>query len=187
MPTPHSILGVSTDATADEIRSARRNLARAHHPDAGGDAAEMQRINAAAASALRMLHSDDVDAATAPEDTDIDRDGRGDPGPDWSGPTRDAPSFTVEALPVEAFEALLLAAAELGEVADDDPPYELRALLDPPLACWCQLDVVPDAGASTVSVAIAPAEGHALPALVAVRNAWIDVLNALDWSRLDAP
>lgn len=190
MPTPHSILGVSTDATADEIRSARRNLARAHHPDAGGDAAEMQRINAAAASALRMLHSDDDGTATATADAaghDTDRDGRADPGPDWSGPTRDAPSFTVEALPVEAFEALLLAAAELGDVADDDPPYELRTLLDPPLACWCQLDVVPDAGASTVSVAIAPAEGHALPALVAVRNAWIDALNALDWSRLDAP
>ncbi len=48
---------------------------------------------------------------------------------DWVGTTRDVPSFTIEALPAEAFEALLVATAELGEVEDDDPPYELRTLL----------------------------------------------------------
>lgn len=187
MSTPHSILGVSRDASADEIRSARRELARRHHPDAGGDAAEMQRVNAAAALALRLLAEPDTAVRpTAPAEggsSPLDTDGAGD-APGWIGDTRDVPSFTVEVLPVEAFEALMIVAGELGEVADDDPPYELRALLAPPLACWCQLDVVPDAGASTVSVAIATADGHPLPALVDVRNAWIEALNHLDWSHL---
>lgn len=172
MPTPHSILGVATDAAADEIRAARRDLARRHHPDAGGDPAEMQRINAAAALALRMLEEPE---AESPSPQPAEPSG-------WVGLTRDVPSFTVEALPVDAFEALLVAASELGEIADDDPPYDLLVLLSPPLSCWCQLDVVPDAGASTVSVAIAATEGHPLPALVEVRNAWIEVLNRLDWN-----
>jgi hypothetical protein len=179
--TPHSVLGVAADASADEIRSARRDLARIHHPDAGGDAAVMQQINAAAAHALRLLG-----------DPERDGDGHAAPTPDprsphssdWIGTTRDVPSFTIEALPAEAFEALLVATAELGEVEDDDPPYMLRTLLAEPLACWCQLDVVPDAGASTVSVSIAPVEDTGLPPLVDVRNAWITALNGLDWSSL---
>ena len=185
--TPHSILGVSARASAEEIRTARRELARLHHPDAGGDAAVMQQVNAAAAHALRLLAA----AGDAAGNTAADAAGGSTPPPtspsdqtDWVGSTRDVPSFTIEALPAEAFEALLVATAELGEVEEDDPPYELRTLLASPLACWCQLDVVPDAGASTVSVSIAPVEGHPMPHLVDVRNAYITALNALDWSSL---
>jgi hypothetical protein len=168
--TPFAILGLGSDATADEIRAARRDLARVHHPDAGGDPSTMQSINTAAELALRLL---DVSRTPAPA-----------PESEWVGTTSDVPSFTIEALPVEAFEALLVVTAELGEVEDDDPPYELRTLLAPPLACWCQLDVVPDAGASTISVSIAPVEEHPLPSIVTVRNAWITALNELDWSTL---
>jgi len=167
MTDPFRTLGLTTTATADEVRSARRELARRHHPDAGGDAEAMRRVNVAAADALRSI------ADPAPQEID-----------DWVGTTRDIPSFTVEALPVETFEALLLATATLGEVSEDDPPYVLRTLLSDPVACWCQLDVVPDAGASTVSVSIAPADEHPLPRLVDVRNAWIAALNELDWSSL---
>lgn len=42
------VLGVSSDAGADDIRRAYRRLARRHHPDAGGDASEFHRINQAA-------------------------------------------------------------------------------------------------------------------------------------------
>ena len=177
--TPHSILGVSTSASAHEIRTARRELARVHHPDAGGDAAVMQRVNAAAAQALRLLDATGDAVKNAGGSSPPSESAAG-----WVGTTRDVPSFTIEALPAEAFEALLVATAELGEVEDDDPPYELRTLLSPPLACWCQLDVVPDAGASTVSVSIAPVEGHRPPPLVDVRNAYITALNGLDWSSL---
>ena len=165
MSDPFATLGLRRDATPDEIREARRELARTLHPDAGGDQEQMQAVNAAAAEALRRV------AAPPPKE-------------EWVGQTRDVPSFTIEALPVEAFEALLVATAELGEVEDDDPPYVLRTLLNAPIACWCQLDVVPDAGASTVSVAIAPVDDAPLPPLIAVRNAWITALNGLDWSAL---
>ena len=177
--SPYALLGLSDEATAHEIRAARRELARTLHPDAGGDHQAMQRVNAAAAEALAQLRHRTSSAphpSPTPETPSAPSD--------WFGLSRDAPSFTVEALPVEAFEALLVAAAELGEIEDDDPPYELRLLLAPPLRCWCQLDIVPDAGASTVSVSIVAAEGDARPSLLAVRNAWIDTLNALDWSAL---
>jgi hypothetical protein len=173
-PNPFDQLGLPRTATAGAVRTARRELARTHHPDAGGDAEVMRVLNVAAAEALRLIASDvesPVDPVRAPV-----------PTTDWVGTTRDFPSFTVESLPAETFEALLVATAELGEVEDDDPPYELRTLLSAPLACWCQLDIVPEAGASTVSVTIAPVEGHRLPSLIDVRNAWITALNGLDWS-----
>ncbi len=166
---PFTVLGLDRAASADDVRSARRDLAREHHPDAGGDADSMREINVAAADALKII------AAPSNEQQ---------PTSDWVGTTRDVPSFTVEALPVETFEALLLAAAELGEIDDDDPPYVLRTRLDAPIACWCQLDVVPDADASTVSVTIAPLEGRSLPLLVDVRNSWITAINSLDWDRI---
>jgi len=183
MPAPHVILGVSADATADEILTARRELARTHHPDAGGDADDMQRINEATELALARLtegigETPAEQAASVPHGYRVNE-------PGWIGETRDMPSFTVEALPVETFEALLIVGAELGEIVDDDPPYELRTLLQSPLHCWCQLDLVPDADGSTVGVSIAPVEEHPLPRLVDVRNAWITALNGLDWSGLD--
>ncbi len=178
MSDPFARLGLANSASAAEVRGARRDLARSLHPDAGGDAAAMQEVNAAATEALRIIATPAVpDAAQAPAPAPA-------PEADWSATRRDVPSFTIEALPAEAFEALLVAAAELGEVEDDDPPYELRTLLGDPHACWCQLDLVPDAGASTVSVSIAPTEGHPLPILIDVRNAWIVALNGLDWSAL---
>lgn len=196
MTDPFRVLGLDRSATADEVRRARRRLAKEVHPDAGGQRAEMQALNAAAAAALVEI-ADGVRTSTP-------ADGPGTPaapssapdGPhgddhqpsewqrDWSGQRVDTPSFTVEALPVETFEALLLAAAELGEVEDDDPPYGLSVLLGEPLVSWCRLDVVPDAGASTVSVAIARAGESPLPPIDAVRNAWVATLNQLDWSEL---
>lgn len=182
MSDPFARLGLTNGATAAEVRTARRDLAKSLHPDAGGDAVAMQEVNAAAAEALRIIATPGPTApgnAAPPAPTTAEaRDA------EWVGTTRDVPSFTIEALPAEAFEALVVAAAELGEIEDDDPPYVLRTLLAGQLGCWCQLDVVPDAGASTVSVSIAPIDGGPLPLLVDVRNAWIVALNGLDWSAL---
>ncbi len=100
----------------------------------------------------------------------------------WSGVDRDIPSFTVEALPVETFEGLLVVASWIGEVLDDDPPYRLDTHLHEPVECWCRLDVVPDAGSSTVSLTIAGVDGTPTPDILAVRDVWITQLNSLDWA-----
>ncbi len=185
-PDPFATLGLGRDASSDEIRAARRRLAKAHHPDQGGDPADMQRINEAADEALLAVHSG-VDDEAMESDADGSTAGRPDrnrmsrpDGPLW-GIARDAPSFTVEALPVETFEAMLVVASWLGEVLDDDPPYRLDTSLNEPFDCWCRLDVVPDAGASTVSVTIAAVDGAPLPDVISVRDAWISNLNAIDW------
>lgn len=44
---PWQVLGVQMSATRAEIEQAYRRLAMQHHPDRGGDASEMARINAA--------------------------------------------------------------------------------------------------------------------------------------------
>ncbi|HUS41085.1 MAG TPA: hypothetical protein VMY16_00330 [Ilumatobacteraceae bacterium] len=177
-PDPFVTLGLGRHANSDDIRAARRRLAKAHHPDQGGDAADMQRINEAADAALLALDASVADVPTtsasaerrsAPSDTPM------------SGIARDVPSFTVEALPVETFEAMLVVASWLGEVLDDEPPYRLDAYLHEPFDCWCRLDVVPDAGASTVSITIGGVDGAPTPDVVAVRDAWVSNLNAIDW------
>jgi hypothetical protein len=45
--SPYDVLGVSPDASQAEIRRAYLTLARRHHPDAGGDADAMRRLNEA--------------------------------------------------------------------------------------------------------------------------------------------
>ena len=62
-PDPLAELGLAPDATPDDIRSARRRLAKAHHPDRGGDAEHMQAINEAADAALLS-----VEASPEPHD-----------------------------------------------------------------------------------------------------------------------
>jgi len=176
---PFADLGLGSDASADDVQAARRRLARSHHPDLGGDADRMRAINEAADAALRLIEQRAAVPATAPprpsptEEPPIEEP--------WSVVARDMPSFVVEALPVETFEGLLVAASILGEALDDEPPYRLDVVLDAPIACWCRLEIVPDAGASTVSLAVAGIDGDPTPDVIAVRDAWIATLNAIDW------
>lgn len=46
-PDYYKTLGVSRDASTDEIKKAFRKLARKHHPDAGGDEAKFKELNEA--------------------------------------------------------------------------------------------------------------------------------------------
>ena len=171
---PLATLGLGRDATVDDIRAARRRLAKAHHPDRGGDPAHMQSINEAADAAMLAVET----PPDAPEPSESESH-PADTGA--SGVERDVPSFTVEALPVETFEAMLVVASWLGDVLDDDPPYRLDTYLSEPFDCWCRLEVVPDAGASTVSLAVAGIDGAPTPDVIAVRDAWVTNLNAVDW------
>lgn len=91
---------------------------------------------------------------------------------------RDHPSFTIDVLPVEAFEALLIVTGWIGQLVDDDPPYRLEALLES--GVWCALELVPDAAATTVSVVVDGGE-----AVEPIRDLWVSALNLLDWGELD--
>lgn len=175
------MLGLADGASDRDVHEARRRLAKAAHPDAGGSVEQMQRLNDAADAALAQLALGRRDPRSAP------------PAPERRAPTRrtggpvhrDHPSFTIEALPAEAFEALLVVASWLGDLIDDEPPYALELALSEPIGGWCRLDVVPDAGSSTVSVAVAGAAGHPVPSVEAVRDAFVEGLNRLDWSSID--
>jgi len=182
---PFDLLELSPDATAEEIRAARRRLAKERHPDAGGDAELMRALNVAAADALRRIDETGVSSGASSPETSSP--GTSSPGTS-AAPRRvaeDVPSFTIEALPVEAFEGLLLAAAAIGEVVDDDPPYRLDVVLASPLDCWCRLDVLPEAGASSVSITIGALDDRPLVDVETVRDHWVAALNELDWP--DAP
>ena len=160
---PYAVLGLTPDATLDEVRSARRKLAAQFHPDHGGDVAKMGEINVAFDAVVsKLLHP------APPPQTLRDQ-----------GVQHDAPSFTIDHLPAEAFEALLVVTSWMGEVLVDDPPYVLEVHLEDPGPCWCRLDLVPDAGASTVTLTVASIGGIPAPDVELVRDTWIANLNQL--------
>ena len=176
-------------ADAAAVRAARRRLARDLPPDVvGGDGAAMRDLNAAAAAALAALAARAArpDSHTGAErSTPADRHRAPRSSGADSGLRSDHPSFTVEVLPAEAFEGLVVVASWFGEVIDDSPPYALEVLLTDPLSAWCRLDLVPDAGATTVSIAVGPGPGAAgVPGVEEVRDLWVSALNRLDWSTL---
>ena len=58
LPAPKrwwDILGVPSDATEEEIKQAYRDLARKHHPDMGGDGAQLAEINVANKEAMEQF------------------------------------------------------------------------------------------------------------------------------------
>lgn len=210
---PFAILGLTRSASLDQVRAARRRLAFDVHPDRGGDAVAMQHLNAAFDACVAHLtgrrplpDGPGADAADGMRPAGQNPAGSPRPGsrgrprrprrPAPSGRRRfveqDAPSFTIDALPAEAFEALLVVVSWFGEVLDDDPPYVLECHLHEPAPCWCRLDLVPDAGGSTVSIVVASAGDDtgddtgdgASPALEpgfveTVRDVWVEHLNQL--------
>jgi hypothetical protein len=97
----------------------------------------------------------------------------------YPGVQRDEPSFTIDTLPAEAFEALLIVTSWMGEVLVDDPPYVLEVHVNDPSPCWCRLDLLPDAGGSTVTLTVASIDGLPAPDVEAVRDLWVANLNRL--------
>ena len=181
MDDPFRLLGLNTNASAAEVRQARRDLAKEHHPDAGGNPEMMRVINVAAGAALRILADPSV-----PTPPPIDAPTSSAQEPDDVGMTRDVPSFTVEALPVETFEALLVVTSWIGEVIDDEPPYRLDVLIHAhdgiEYPCWCRLELVPDAGASTVSIGVGSYDHRPTPSITVLRDLWVTHLNRYDWA-----
>ena len=148
------------------------------HPDHGGDPALMQAVNAAYEEAVRRANQRVPEAAPSPPSSATE------PVPtqrrrSLRGLQHDSPSFTIDVLPVEAFEALLIVTSWVGDVLVDDPPYVLEVFLHEPSPCWCRLDLVPDAGSTTVSLVVGAVEGQEVPDIDEVRDVWVANLNAL--------
>lgn len=91
---------------------------------------------------------------------------------------RDAPSFVINALPVDAFETLLVAASNLGEIVDEDPPYLLEVLVRDPGPLWCRFELFPDAGSTTVILSCDIEIGYRLYSVEEIRDMWISTINA---------
>ena len=181
------ILGVSSTASREEIVAARRRLAREFHPDAGGSHSQMAKVN----EAFRVLTA--IRARQGSEEAVSNdansRTGRGEPVVDLDSQDasaqgtrrrgfRDAPSFVVNALPADAFEVLLVAAATLGEVVDEDPPCLLEVLLREPGPVWCRFELVPDAGSTTVILSCDVEAGFRVYSPEEIRDLWISTINS---------
>ena len=187
---PFGVLGLAFGAPLGDIRAARRRLARDAHPDQGGSEDAMKALNAAFDSAVahatgrRVLADPGQSGAPAgPQRSTVppSRPTRREQ-PRASGRFRvshDHPSFTIDALPAEAYEALLIVTSWIGEVLVDEPPYLLDVHLYEPSECWCRLDLVPDAGSSTVSLTVAAVDKGPCPDLEDVRDLWVSHLNQL--------
>jgi DnaJ-class molecular chaperone len=58
---PHKVLGISKDATEQEIKSAYKTLAKKHHPDKGGSEASFKELNEAYVKLTNPTSSPNVD------------------------------------------------------------------------------------------------------------------------------
>jgi len=168
---PFLLLSVDRTATPQEIRRAWREKARTVHPDAGGSVSGMQELNQALRQALELAGVPKVVKTVSP--VLVRRE-------------RDVSSFTVDALPAECFDALLVVAGICGAISHDEPPYQLEfslhdAEVDGFLHGWCRCDLVPEAGATTVSLLVGTAESSEGISVEEVRDYLVANLNAIEW------
>lgn len=189
---PFAVLGLAPGASLEQVRAARRRLAKEAHPDHGGDEARMREINAAFDAAVKaVLRPSPAPVppsapppAPAPPPARAAAPRRRPAAAPRSGPRRirvveqDIASFVVPMVPADAFEVLDLATRALGDAIDHEPSHWLEAHLYEPGECWCRLDLLPEGGSTQVAVTIAHVEGTPWPppGVDAVRDAWIDAL-----------
>ena len=169
---PFLVLSVERGASADEIRRAWRERARTVHPDVGGTDAAMQELNEALHSALAYV--DVVSIATVSSSPLLVRR------------ELDVSSFTVDVLPAECFEALLIVAGISGAISHEEPPYQLEFSLHDSdvtgaLNGWCRCDLVPEAGATTVSLLVGTETSAEGISVEEVRDYLVANLNAIEW------
>ena len=99
---------------------------------------------------------------------------------------RDVSSFTVAVLPVDCYLALEVVAAMCGPSIGDDQPYMIEFMLhdaeiEGALHGWCRCDLVPEAGATTVSITVGSTENSTQPRAEEVRDYLVQALNTIDW------
>ena len=169
---PFAVLLIDKTATTQEIRRAWRERARTVHPDAGGSDVAMQELNEALRCALESVSQVPVHT-TVSSVVDVRLQ-------------RDVSSFTVGVLPAECFEALLVVAGLSGAISIEEPPYQLEfslhdSGLDGALNGWCRCDLVPEAGATMVSLLVGTENYKNGISVEAVRDYLVANLNAIEW------
>jgi len=174
----YQLLGVTRSSSVSEIVAARRVLALEFHPDRGGNPQHMALINLAF-DAIIASHGEETVEQTKSTTTTAAKGSQADLATPYSMSkfSVDRPSFTINALPVVAYEVLLLAARVLGEISSDEPPYLLEVQLEDPPLTWCRLEIVPDAGSSTISF-ILDNDADAQE----IRDLWVATINEIGFS-----
>jgi hypothetical protein len=157
---PFAVLGVSPDASRQQVRAARLALVKRLHPDGRGQddpptRAEAERrlaeVNAAYDAVVaqwgQAVVAQDV-AEHVAEDLAEDVAGEEAPAPP---PSASFASFAVDAFRPVAFEAIVVAAADVGDVTDADEPFSLEIFVEGPPRGFCRLELFPEAGGSVVT------------------------------------
>lgn len=162
MKWAESLLQLRRPYSRIEIEAGHRALMKTAHPDVGGSHTAFLEATRAMQILLRkeQFHKPSTDSF-------------------FDGSKSDHPSFSIDVLPVEAYEYIYLAANVLGQVADEEPPYSLQVLLNEPMHCWCFISVVPEAGGSMVSISIHNADDNRNRNfnLEEIRDAWVHTIN----------
>lgn len=184
---PFAILGLGADASIEDVRSARRRLAKTHHPDHGGDESSMRALNAAFDAAVKAVGQRDGRRVVepqkpppSPEPTAMTKTRR--PSPRRGRLDHDASSFTVSAPLADSFEALVLVTAWFGEVAFADGYECVEVRLEEPAPCWARLTLMTEAGATTVSVTVICDPDDEVVTAEDVRDRYVVAINELSSS-----
>ncbi len=164
MVDPWEVLGLErAAATAGTIRQARRQLAKLHHPDVvaggGGGTAAVADASARLTLVTRAAELALADLAAHP-----------DPAPPPADDGADA-AFSIDLLPVDAFELVLLAFSAIGDPKVVDEPYLLEGQVDDPYLGAARVELAPEAGGSIVTVSTWPVSRAPTPAPTATEVA----------------
>ena len=153
------------EATAGSVRQARRGLAKLHHPDVvaggGGGAAAVADASARLTLVNRATDLALADLAARPEA----------PAPPPAGDDAADAAFSIDLLPVEAFELVLLAFSAIGDPKVVDEPYLLEGQVDDPYLGAARVELAPEAGGSIVTVTTWPISRAPTPAPTATEVA----------------
>jgi hypothetical protein len=169
------ILEINRDSGVQEIRFAWRQKAASLHPDVGGTHEAMIRLNEAFDTAMAFALANHVDAE-APTTNEPLVKTRG-------FVARDLSSFTIAALPVDAWHLLYPSASQCGPIIEEQEPYLLEFMLSdcaiPSLvAAMCRCEVVPEAGGSTVHLSLFSEHGR-IHGVETVRDLLVSSINEI--------
>jgi len=131
------VLGLDAGSPWPEVRARWLALARQLHPDHHGDPVAAQRLAEINAAYATLVRANAVTSVEIPDE------------PDAGVSTA---VFTVSEFRPVVFEALILAAADVGDVTDADEPFSLDLFVEGPPTGFCHVELVPEAGGSLVTI-----------------------------------